>query len=60
MEHPCGALWSSCGTGKGMGGLRMVRKGEEELWGSLVDSCPCLATLPLQAMDAQADLLPER
>lgn len=45
---------------QGDGGLRMVRKGEEELWGSLVDSCPCLATLPLQAMDAQADLLPER
>lgn len=41
-------------------GLRMVRKGEEELWGSLVDSCPCLAALPLQAMDARADLLPER
>lgn len=34
VEHPCGVLWSSCGTGQGDGGLRMVEKGEEEAVGT--------------------------
>uniref|UniRef100_A0A8C5JPU8 Fatty acid 2-hydroxylase n=1 Tax=Junco hyemalis TaxID=40217 RepID=A0A8C5JPU8_JUNHY len=61
---PSGAsLWSAVVQlwhWQGDGGLRMVRKGEEEAVGFPGAPLPYLAALPLQATDARADLLPGR